>query len=78
MEMATQQVIFFDKFDPATGDELWATDGTNTWMVKDINPGVGGSNPIELTAFNGTLSFFGYDSTNGYQLWTSDQVRGSP
>jgi ELWxxDGT repeat protein len=72
MEMATQQVIFFDKFDPTTGDELWATDGSNTWLVKDVNPGVGGSNPIDLTEFNGTLSFFGYDSTNGYQLWTSD------
>jgi ELWxxDGT repeat protein len=74
--MATQSITFFDKPSPTTGDELWATDGSNTWLVKDINPGVGGSNPIDQTQLNGNLLFFGYDSTNGYQLWTSDGTAG--
>ena len=41
-------------------------------MVKDINPGAGGSSPGAVTNFNGTLYFSANDGTHGYELWKSD------
>lgn len=58
----------------AVGTELWRTDGTTagTYMVKDINPGNGASNPEWLTNVNGTLFFSAWDGVNGGELWKSD------
>lgn len=63
----------------ATGQELWATDGTTggSHLVKDINPGSNsygayGSFPFSLTNLNGTLVFSASDGTNGGELWRSD------
>lgn len=61
------------------GTELWLTDGTyeGTRLVKDINPGPGGSFPMELTWINGLL-FFSADSNgdqsvnNNRELYVSD------
>src|SRR5215468_7561063 len=64
--------IFFDRFDPATGEELWLNSGNITKLVADINPGPGWSNPENLTTVGGTLFFTAYDDTNGYQLWKTD------
>src|SRR5204863_9204611 len=65
--------LFFAGFDPANGTELWKSDGTaaGTVLVKDINPGSGGSGPDGLTNVNGTL-FFRAFRTNGPELWKSD------
>ena len=41
-------------------------------MVKDINPGAGGSSPGALTNVNGTLYFSANDGTHGFELWKSD------
>jgi ELWxxDGT repeat protein len=41
-------------------------------LVKDINPGSGNSNPVNLVNVNGTLFFKAADGTNGYELWKSD------
>jgi ELWxxDGT repeat protein len=65
-------IIFFDHFDPATGEELWVSSGGVTKLVKDINPGLSGSNPENLTVMDGTLFFTAYDDVNGYQLWKSN------
>jgi ELWxxDGT repeat protein len=65
-------IIFFDHFDPATGEELWLNSGGITKLVKDINPGPGWSNPEYLTAVGSTLFFTAYDDINGYQLWKTD------
>jgi ELWxxDGT repeat protein len=65
-------IIFFDHYDPATGEELWLNSGGITKLVKDINPGLGWSNPENLTPAGGTLFFTAYDNTNGYQLWKTD------
>jgi ELWxxDGT repeat protein len=65
-------IIFFDHYDPATGEELWLNSGGITKFVKDINPGLSGSNPDNLTVIGGTLFFTAYDDVNGYQLWKSD------
>ena len=50
-----------------TARELWKSDGTaaGTVLVKDINPGSGGSYPGDLTDVNGTLFFTADDGTHG-------------
>ena len=59
---------------PANGNELWHTDGTNlgTVLVKDINPGTGGSSPSNLVMMNGLLYFSASLDTTGTELWRSD------
>ena len=65
---------------PTTGRhslELWKSDGTEagTVLVKDINPGGGGSAgslPNHLTAVDGTLYFTAFDPDTGIELWKSD------
>src|SRR5262245_50289277 len=53
--------------------ELWKSDGTTagTVLLKDINPGVGGSSPKNLININGTL-WFAATSGSGDELWKSD------
>ena len=66
------------------GEELWRSDGTaaGTTLVKDINPGPGGSQPGALTAARQSTSravFFGArdgDQGHGYELWRSDGTPG--
>ncbi len=76
--------VFFTVAEPATGRELWKTDGTHagTVLVKDIVPGPGsGLRQVydlpdfrdELFASLGSRLFFIADGgTTGEELWTSD------
>ncbi|MEG4914588.1 ELWxxDGT repeat protein [Microcoleus sp. B7-D4] len=67
--------LYFTANDGINGIELWKSDGTaaGTVLVKDINPGTGGSGPQYLTNVNGTLYFSVEKGTNGgYELWKSD------
>ena len=67
------------------GAELFATDGTSegTRLVKNINPAVGtgtpvpgvGSDPRELTVFNGRL-YFSATSASGRELWVTNGTEG--
>ena len=41
-------------------------------LVKDINPGSGGSSPNNFTEFNDKLYFSASDNENGQELWVSD------
>ena len=56
------------------GSELWRTDGTTdgTFMVYDVNPGVGGSNPERLFPFKGKYLFRADDGIHGRELWITD------
>ncbi len=45
-------------------------------LVKDIWPGISGSEPSELTSVNDTLYFYADDGTNGQELWKSDGTAG--
>lgn len=70
--------IFFTASNGSTGvnsdEEIWKTDGTSagTIRVKDIKPGVGTSNPKELTAYKNLLYFSANDGTNPTEMWVSD------
>lgn len=64
--------IFFVADDAENGRELWVTDGSDTYLFKDINPGINGSDISNLRIFNGKLLFTATDETNGNELWVSD------
>ena len=51
--------------------ELWATDGSRSWRVANINPG-GSSNPEGMTALNGRVYFTADDGAHGVELWMTD------
>ncbi len=76
---AIDGTVFFVRQEPATGLELWKSDGTagGTVLVKDIIPGREGSWPHELTVVDGTL-FFAVDTIDpllgviGFEIWKSD------
>jgi ELWxxDGT repeat protein len=71
--------LFFAATNPATGTELWKSNGAaaGTVLVKDINPGVAnfaplGSYPQGLTNVNGTLFFSANNGVSGRELWKSN------
>src|SRR5262249_49559939 len=70
--------VFFAADVPATGRELYVSDGPpeGTALVKDIRPGSGGSmttsSDPQLTNVNGTLFFVANDGVHGSELWKSD------
>ena len=66
--------LFFTANDGTTGRELWKSDGTTdgTVLVKDINPGLGGSNPTALTNVDGRLVFQACEQQSGCEVWASD------
>ena len=60
--------VYNGKFYFSGAGELWRSDGTEagTYLVKDINPGVGDGGPSFLTNVNGTLFFSANDGTTGF------------
>jgi ELWxxDGT repeat protein len=72
--VAVGDELFFSADDGAHGYELWKSDGPvfDTRLVRDIRPGVAGSNPYALTNVNGTLFFMANDGVHGTELWRSD------
>ncbi len=71
---AVGQTLFFKADDPATGTELWKSDGTaaGTVLVKDVYPGTASSSPASLTPAGSTLFFVAADASTGGELWKSD------
>ena len=70
-------ILYFTAEEPATGTELWKTDGTEvgTVLVADTSPGSEGSHLVHLTNVQGTLFFGRCDhqvSPRSCELWTSD------
>jgi ELWxxDGT repeat protein len=73
-------VLFFLASDPATGRELWRSDGTDagTWLLADIFPGPGeppfGGGPSSIAAAGDTVAFAANDGVHGREPWRSDGV----
>lgn len=67
-------ILFFAASDPATGIELWRSDGTasGTTVVKDIFPGIESSYPGELVNINNVLYFTATTPSCGIAIWKSD------
>lgn len=65
--------VYFSADNGIQGSELWVSDGTatGTFMVKDINPGAGDSDPDYLTAV-GNRVFFAARNGSNTSLWTTD------
>src|SRR5436190_8267952 len=65
--------VYFTATEWVHGEELWKTDGTpgGSVLVKDINPGAGGSLPRCLGAA-GPYVFFSCVPATSTQLWRTD------
>ena len=60
--------------DNGHGYELYASDGTvaGTHEVKQIKPGLGGSNPLDFVSADNGVVYFTADDGTGRALWRSD------
>ncbi|NDW45099.1 hypothetical protein [Ruegeria sp. PrR005] len=67
-------VLYFMGDDPATGNELWRTNGTEdrTFLVVDIFPGDRSSFPQDLVTVGNHVLFTARDDEHGTELWASD------
>lgn len=79
MHIVKDGVFYFYGAEANTGFELWRTDGTasGTYLVKDINPGVGSSLIITqetqyFAEYNGYIYFGAAEPVNGAELWRTD------
>lgn len=65
---------YFAQFTQETGEELWTTDGTGagTKLLKDINPGPGGSGSYCTLRFQARLYCYANDGVHGNELWRTD------
>lgn len=67
--------LLFSASDGASGNELWASDGTpaGTVLVKDIDPGSIGSVPAAFIELGGQAVFRAVETSGaGNELWKSD------
>lgn len=66
-------LMVFAATSPATGSELWASDGTSagTRLVRDINP-AGNSAAAIRAVVNGKAFLVANDGVNGAEPWVSD------
>ncbi|MBS1684211.1 MAG: T9SS type A sorting domain-containing protein [Bacteroidetes bacterium] len=73
-ETSFQGKVYFSAYTPATGIELWVSDGTSagTQMFKDLVPGPGSSYPSTFKVCNNELFFVASDSIHGTELWITD------
>ncbi|QSQ26176.1 hypothetical protein JY651_15115 [Pyxidicoccus parkwayensis] len=75
-------LVFFAASSDSGGTELWRTDGTpdGTFLVADLSPGEGSSDPALLTLMSpsGPLLFAATTPETGRELWRLDSPDGMP
>ena len=66
--------LFFGACEPATGCELWTSDGTSdgTQLFKDLFPGFHSGDPRYLKVVGDDLFFRACDEATGCELWVTD------
>lgn len=71
---AISMILFKNKLVIAAEGELWESDGSiqNTMLLKDINSGVGLSQPDLFTKGSNLLLFMANDGVHGRELWKTD------
>jgi ELWxxDGT repeat protein len=72
--VASHGVLYFPSATGGDGVELWRSDGTaqGTYEVKDIQSGMDGSRPADLTRVGDRVFFSANDGTHGRELWLTD------
>lgn len=67
-------LLFFGRYQGATGTELWTSDGTfnGTHMVREIESGFQNGLAYILGATSNWVFFVGFDEAHGPELWRSD------
>src|SRR5207248_8171739 len=63
-------VFSVERFDN-NGLEPWQSDGTNTTLIGDVNPGMNSSFPGPFAFVGGKLVFAADDGTHGRELYAS-------
>ncbi|CAO3423802.1 ELWxxDGT repeat protein [Azospirillum endophyticum] len=58
--------------DARHGSELWGSDGTNAFLLRDIAPGTADSGIIGPVNAGGRVFFSADDGVHGRELWVSD------
>lgn len=63
-----------NELDSPQKKEPYITDGTlaGTTLLKDINPGTAGSNPVGFITYNSKVYFSATTASAGYELWATD------
>ncbi|SMF78410.1 ELWxxDGT repeat-containing protein [Azospirillum oryzae] len=62
----------FIAHDEQHGDELWGSDGTRAFLLRDIAAGPAGSEIIGPVSAGGRVFFSADDGVHGRELWMSD------
>ena len=72
--VASQGVLYFPSIDGGDGVELWRSNGTapGTYEVRDIQLGLEGSRPADLTSVGARVFFSANDGTHGRELWVTN------
>ena len=71
---STGTYLLFAAKTPASGIELWKSDGTSggTAVLKDIYAGADSSKPGYFYLLNNTVLFTATDATHGEEIWKTD------
>ena len=66
--------LFFNADNGTNGDEPWGSDGTpaGTILLKDLEPGQGGSYPYEFVAAGSRIVFYAETTQHGGEPFVSD------
>jgi ELWxxDGT repeat protein len=64
--------LIFRANNGTSGDELWSFNGTSTVLLKDINVGSGGSNPLPLFTLGSALFFSAQDASGATAIYRTD------